>query len=227
MLLNDYLNDGHRLFTNLYGICDDAVLIGRITATFGTRTMRTDYTPDQIAMAGQNVIDSNRPLLQQLFDYADKFNPMRLHQSTVTKTGTNSNDTTDGNTQTNDTTDVTTNTGTTSTTGNTSDTPNSTVSTVKSAYNATASRPYDTTTTTGTNTATSTATATDDLTATTKRTGTVTDARKINSSGDYSETVTEYGVTNADDISMAFEKYIQPYDYLAIQITRVVCELIW
>lgn len=243
MLIKDYLATGNKLFTDARNIFDADLLIGRITAIYSYRTIRDDLTPVQIEATGQNVIDCNKPLLQQLFDYANQFNPLHLNQTTITssgdKTDTITDDTTRKNTGNrttiNDTTDTAKNTGTSITDGQSTDTPNNTVSTTKSAYNATAQRPSDITTTTGTNSATSTATTTNDLTTTTTMTGTITNeddltetnTRDYTLHNEYNDTTTTYGVSGVDEIRAAFDKYIQPYDYLATLITREVCDLIW
>lgn len=243
MLLNDYLTAGNKLFTDPLGLFDANLLIGRLTSIYGTRTMRIDYTPAQIEAAGQNVIACNQSLLQQLFDYAKQFSPTHTNQTTTSREGNKTDIITDDTTRkntgdrttTNDTTDTTKNTGTTTTEGNTTDTPNNTVAVTKSAYNATEQRPAETTATTGTNSATSKATATDDLTATTTKTGTITNTDDLTETNSrdytlhntYSDTTTTYGVSGADEIRAAFDKFIQPYDYLATIITREVCELMW
>lgn len=243
MLLNAFLGAGYHLFENTRDIFDGNLLVGRISAIYGTRTMRNDCTPAQIEQIGQNVIDCNQSILEQLFDYAEQFNPTRQNQTTTTKTGDKTDIITDDTTRkntgdrttTNNTTDTTTNTGTTTTTGNTSDTPNNVVSLTKSAYNATEQKPAETTTTTGTNTATSTATATDDLTAKTQKTGTITNTDDLTETNSrdytlhntYSDTSTTYGVSGTDEIRAAFDKFIAPYDYLAKILTAEVCELIW
>lgn len=203
--------ESNKLYNDSLGLFDDNVLRGRILAKFSYRTIRADLTPAEIAAFGQNVIDSQRPYLSAMFAYANNFAPEKQNSFTTEKAGTgNKTDTVSENT---------TNTGGVTVTGSATDTPNSTTAITKSAYNATESRPAESTTISGENTATTNSTKTNDLQST----------RETSNTGEnnYSETVTVSGVSGATDIALAFEKYIQPYDYLAREIINAVCELTW
>lgn len=212
MFVKNFLNvETNRLFNDNKGLFDSDVLITRIKLKFSYRTMRDDLTNDEIANFGQNVIDSQIPYLTALFNYAEKYNPMRQNTFTTEKTG---------NTQNTETAEETTaNTGTVSNIGSATDKPDSTTNTTKSAYNATERRPAESVTISGENTTTTNSTTTNDLSETKNKNG--------NSANNYSETVTISGVSSANEIAIAFEKYIQPYDYLAREIINAVCQLTW
>lgn len=243
MFLKDFISGGGAMFTDTGGLFDADTLTTRATLLFGYRTIREDIPVEDIAAAGQNVINTQKPFLTALFDYAEKFNPFATARREVTTSGLDDTDTEDSGTKTNTGTKTTTNTGTKTTTnagtvtteGNATDTPNVVTSITKSAYNATESRPAETTTNSGTNTAQSsgtttndlTDTVTDDLTAETTDNLTETTNKNGKNSRIYSEIVKEQSVSGAEEIQRAFDKYIQPYDYLAREIVNQICNLFW
>lgn len=212
MYVKEFLNvETNKLYTDNRGLFDNTILQTRILLKFSYRTIRDDLTPEEITAFGQNVIDSQSPYLSALFDYAAKYNPMRQNTFTTEKAG-NSQNTENGE-------ETTTNTGTVSVVGNATDTPNSTTNTTKSAYNATESRPAESVSVTGENTTNTTGTTTNNLSETHNKNDTA--------NNQYSETVTVSGVSSAEEIATAFEKYIQPYDYLAREIINAVCAMTW
>lgn len=212
MYVKEFLNvESNKLYADNRGLFDDSILKMRVLLKFAYRTIRDDLTSEEITDFGQNVIDSQSPYLSALFDYAAKYNPMRQNAFTTEKTG-NSQNTENG-------AETTTNTGTVSVVGNATDTPNSTTNTTKSAYNATESRPAESVSVTGENTTNTTGTTTNNLSETHNKNDTA--------QNQYSETVTVSGVSSAEEIATAFEKYIQPYDYLAQEIINAVCALTW
>lgn len=227
MFLKDFIAGGGAMFTDAGGLFDAGTLTTRATLLFGYRTIREDIPADSIAAAGQNVIDTQRPFLTALFDYASKFNPFQTARRETTHTGAETEDTENSATKTNTGTRTTTNSGTITTEGNATDTPNVVTSITKSAYNATESRPAETTTNSGTNTAQSSGTTTNDLTDTTTDNLTETTSDSTNSSRSCNDKTTEYSVSGADEIQRAFDKYIQPYDYLAREIVNQICNLFW
>lgn len=219
MLISEYISSGGLLFNDNYGIFDTDTLTARVKYTFGSRTIREDVPQSDLPIVGQMCVDVNKDLLKQLFDYSAQFNPNAVINRTISRETTDN----DTNTRTNDLTDTTKNTGTVTTAGEGTDTPNLTTATTKSAYNATAAKPAESVAQTGTNQTTTNGTTTNDLTTATTRGGTIADVAEKHGV----ETVKETGVGGADEIRAAFEKYIQPYDYLARLLTNDLCYLIW
>lgn len=211
MFLIDYLNAGNALYTDIRGLCDSDVLMTRIKLNYSYRTIRQGLAISVVPQFAQNVIDAEYAFLKQLFDYSEQFNPLRQHNITTSRTGNNSG--TSGGTDTTD------NTSHTTTTANGTDTTTTTTDTTRSAYNAAESRPYESDNASGT----STTTGTNNADGTAKTTHTANNT----TSGNFSENTTVSGVNSADDIRKAFDNYIQPYDYLAREITNAVCDLIW
>lgn len=211
MYLIDYLNDGNVLYTDIRELCDSDMLMTRIKLLFSYRTIRAGLSVSVIPQFAQNVIDTEYEFLKQLFDYSAQFNPQKQNVFTTTKTGDNS-----GTTGGTDTTDSTTHNTTTT---NATNTTTATADTTRSAYNATENRPYETNA--ANNTATTTGTDNSD------GTGKTTVTKSNTQSGKFSENTTVSGVSSADDIRIAFEKYIQPYDFLAREICNAVCDLVW
>ena len=167
MYLKEYISSGGALYSNSRGIFDENTLSARITCLFSYRTIRGDMTPEDIAAAGQTIIDTQEPFLKAMFDVASKFNPFGTARREITHSGAETEDSENTATKTNTGTRTTTNTGTVTTAGTATDTPNTTTSTTKSAYNATEAKPAESVTSSGTIDSTTSGTTTNDLTDTT------------------------------------------------------------
>ena len=227
MFLVEYLAAGGTLFTNNYGIFDTDTLTARANFLFGYRTIRGDIAADNIAAAGQNVIDAQKPFLSAMFDVTAKFNPFGTARREITHSGTDTENAENTATKTNTGTRTTTNAGTVTTAGTSKDTPNTTTATTKSAYNATATKPAESVTNSGTIDSVTSGTTTNDLTDTTTDNLTESTSNTSNNSRSYNDKTTEFSVSGAAETEAAFRKYIQPYDYLAREIVNVICELYW
>ena len=75
MYLKEYISSGGALYSNSRGIFDESTLSARITCLFSYRTIRGDMSPEDIAAAGQSIIDTQEPFLRALFDVSIYFNP--------------------------------------------------------------------------------------------------------------------------------------------------------
>lgn len=227
MYLNEYISSGGALFSNTYGIFDADTLTARATCLFGFRTIRADVTVEELTARGQNVIDTQKPFLTAMFDVAAKFNPFGTARREITHSGAETEDSENTATKTNTGTRTTTNTGTVTTAGTATDTPNTTTSTTKSAYNATEAKPAESVTSSGTIDSTTSGTTTNNLTDTTTDDLTESTINTANNSRSYNDKTTETSVASAAETEAAFRKYIQPYDYLALEIVNTICELFW
>ena len=227
MYLKEYISSGGALYSNSRGIFDESTLSARITCLFSYRTIRGDMSPEDIAAAGQSIIDTQEPFLRAMFDVASKFNPFGTARREITHSGAENTESATTSNKTNTGTRTTTNTGTTTSAGNMTDTPTATTTTTKSAFNATESRPAETVTNSGTNTAETTNTTTNDLTDTTTDDLTEAATNSGNNNRSYNDNTTEVSVSSAAETEAAFRKYIQPYDYLAREIVNATCEAFW
>lgn len=227
MYLKDYIAEGGTLYNNSRGLFDESTLAARISCLFSYRTVRADMLPEDIAAAGQTIIDTQEPFLKAMFEVTAKFNPLGTARREITHSGEENAESATTATKTNTGTRTTTNTGTTTSAGNMTDTPTTTTTTTKSAFNATESRPAETVTNSGTNTAETTNTTTNDLTDTTTDDLHEAATNSGNNNRSYNDKTTEVSVSSAAETEAAFRKYIQPYDYLAREIVNATCEAFW
>lgn len=227
MYLKEYITEGGALYSNSRGLFDESTLAARITCLFSYRTVRADMSPEDIAAAGQTIIDTQEPFLKAMFEVTAKFNPLGTARREITHSGTDTEDNKNTATKTNTGTRTTTNEGTVTTAGTAKDTPNTTTSTTKSAYNATEAKPAESVTSSGTIDSTTSGTTTNNLTDTTTDNLTESTSNTANNSRSYNDKTTEVSVSGAAETEAAFRKYIQPYDYLAREIVNATCEAFW
>ena len=227
MFLKDFISSGGAIFSNTYGIFDAETLNARAVCLFGRRTIREDFTAEELTKIGQNVIDVQKPFISAMFDVTAKFNPFGTARREITHSGAETEDNQNTATKTNTGTRTTTNAGTVTTAGTSKDTPNTTTATTKSAYNATATKPAESVTNSGTIDSVTSGTTTNDLTDTTTDNLTENTTANGNNSRSYNDKTTEFSVSGAAETEAAFRKYIQPYDYLAREIVNTICELFW
>lgn len=227
MYLKEYITEGGALYSNSRGLFDESTLAARITCLFSYRTVRADMSPEDIAAAGQTIIDTQEPFLKAMFEVTAKFNPLGTARREITHSGTDTEDNKNTATKTNSGTRTTTNSGTVTTAGTSKDTPNTTTATTKSAYNATATKPAESVTNSGTIDSVTSGTTTNDLTDTTTDDLTESNSATSNNSRSYNDKTTEVSVSGAAETEAAFRKYIQPYDYLAREIVNATCEAFW
>ena len=227
MYLKEYIADGGTLYSNSRGLFDESTLAARISCLFSYRTVRADMLPEDIAAAGQTIIDTQEPFLKAMFEVTAKFNPLGTARREITHSGTDTENSENTATKTNTGTRTTTNTGTVTTAGTSKDTPNTTTATTKSAYNATEAKPTESVTNSGTIDSTTSGTTTNDLTDTTTDNLTEAATNSVNNNRSYNDKTTEISVSSAAETEAAFRKYIQPYDYLAREIVNATCEAFW
>ena len=227
MYLKEYISSGGTLYNNSRGIFDESTLSARITCLFSYRTIRGDMPPEDIAAAGQSIIDTQEPFLKAMFDVASKFNPFGTERREIVHSGTDTENSETTATKTNTGTRTTTNSGTVTTAGTSKDTPNTTTATTKSAFNATEAKPAESVTSSGTIDSTTSGTTTNDLTDTTTDDLSEAATNSGNNNRSYNDKTTEVSVSGAAETETAFRKYIQPYDYLAREIVNATCEAFW
>ncbi len=223
MYLFEWLSNPENFNIDTYDIFDKAILKGRMIAIYNYRSMRADVDNEQLNAIAQNTIDIAKPYLAQLFNYANQFDPAKLRQIVRERSGTNSDSSSN---QIDDSTQSQSNTVITPELSTTVE-PNliTTDSATRSAYNATEQRPYESATSsqTGTTTTHNTGKSTSD----TKGDNIYTRLQNGSNKGNFAEKSTEYGVESPSELADAFEKYIQPYDYLARMICGDICKVIW